>query len=291
MASVAQSCVPLRRCTKRSRARWQWIARLLCQLALTVGAISLLLPVPLAFAQPLDMSVDPTEAAALASDPTDDKAASDRDDELQLRLSLPTESDQAAWKKPGLRLQLGAAWQEFVGLMGPPSGSGWGAVIRIGARLDPQWSLLASFHYGAVTATGGLNGLRYAGTIDPTWHVTPNLDLAMGVGVGGLVEGNTGRKEADLDQLGSLASSLTWNSARTPFGNCQGSGLAGLLRAGYTVVLGPLSATGVTIELNGQWTACTQTSSRAEADTARPIVRRQWWAHSGGTVAWVFAWR
>lgn len=252
---------------------------------LLLAALVLAMP-RAAQAQPVEAPQDPTETAALAADPSADK-----DDELQVRLSLPTESDKAAWQKPGLRLQLGAAWQQFEGLFGAPSGSGFGAIVRVGARLDPQWSLLASFHYGAVSAVGGLSGLRYSGTIDPTWHITPNLELAVGVGVGGIVEGRTGRTEADLDQMASLATSLTWNSASTPFGNCQGSGIAGLVRAGYMVVLGPLSSTGLSIELDGQWTACVQTLARAEADTARPIVRRQWWAHSGGTASWVFAWR
>lgn len=279
---------PASRCPPEWLLRHGQVLRLLTLAAL--GACLLALPRQ-ALTQPLDSPQGATETAALAGDPTADKAPADRDDELQVRLSLPTESDKAAWQKPGLRLQLGAAWQQLAGLVGAPSGSGLGAVIRIGARLDPQWSLLASFHYGAATAVGGLNGLRYAGTIDPTWHVTPNLELAVGVGVGGLVEGRTGRQEADLDQKASLASSLTWNSARTPFGNCQGAGLAGLVRAGYMVVLGPLASTGLSIELDGQWTACVQTLARAEADTARPIVRRQWWAHTGGTASWVFAWR
>lgn len=248
-------------------------------------AIALAAPT-LGLAQPVEGPQDPSETAALAADPSADK-----DGELQVRLSLPTESDKTAWQKPGLRLQLGAAWQQFEGLFGAPSGSGFGAIVRVGARLDPQWSLLASFHYGAVSAVGGLAGLRYAGTIDPTWHITPNLELAVGVGVAGIVEGRTGRTEADLDQVASLATSVTWNSARTPFGNCQGAGIAGLVRAGYMVVVGPLSSTGLSIELDGQWTACVQTLARAEADTARPIVRRQWWAHSGGTASWVFAWR
>lgn len=257
------------------------------RLALLGVAWALAMAVPaLGWAQAVQGPQDPTDTAALAAE-----ASPDKDDDLQIRLSLPTESDKAAWQKPGLRLQLGANWQQLEGLFGAPSGSGFGATVRVGARLDPRWSLLASFHYGAVSATGGLAGLRYAGTIDPTWHLTPNLELAVGLGVGGIVEGRTGRPEADMNQMASLATSLTLNSARPPFANCQGSGLAGLVRAGYMVVLGPLSSTGLSLELDGQWTACVQTLARAEADTARPIVRRQWWAHGGGTASWVFAWR
>lgn len=214
-----------------------------------------------------------------------------QDDQLQIRLSLPTESDREAWQKPGLRVVFGGSWQQFLGLYGAPSGNGFGAVVRIGARLDRDWSLLASFHYGGVSATKGLAGLRYAGTIDPTWHITPNFDLAVGMGVGGIVEGRGDRPEADLDELASLATSRTWASARTPFGVCQGAGLAGLVRGGWMTVLGPLSSLGISVELAGQWTACQQTTTRAEADTARPIVRRQWWAHSGAIAAMVFAWR
>jgi hypothetical protein len=253
--------------------------------------------VVMAFARPgwAEAGVAAPEAAtqvqleANADAPGDPSAT--QDDQLQIRLSLPTESDREAWQKPGLRVFLGGSWQQFSGLYGAPSGNGFGAVMRIGARLDRDWSLLASFHYGGVSATKGLAGLRYAGTIDPTWHITPNFDLAVGMGVGGIVEGRGDRPEADLDELASLATSRTWASARTPFGVCQGAGLAGLVRGGWMTVLGPLSSLGISVELAGQWTACQQTTTRAEADTARPIVRRQWWAHSGAIAGLVFAWR
>lgn len=248
---------------------------------------------PLAVAHADEAAPAPAEATVAADAavaPAEDASAA-QDDTLQIRLSLPTEGDREAWQRPGLRVLFGGSWQHFAGLYGAPSGNGFGAVVRIGARLDRDWSLLASFHYGAVSATKGLAGLRYAGTIDPTWHITPNLELAVGVGVGGIVEGRGDRPEAELDELASLATSRTWTSARTPFGVCQGAGLASLVRGGWMTVLGPLASMGVSLELAGQWTACVQTTTRAEADTARPIVRRQWWAHSGATAAWVFAWR
>ena len=138
---------------------------------------------------------------------------------------------------------------------------------------------------------GDLSGLRFAGTIDPTWHVTDHLDLAVGFGFGGLVEGTSGRPIPEADQRASLVASYTFPNASLPLSSCSGVGVAGLLRATYMWVLGPLSATGFALQTDGQWTACSERVGAIEPDTARPIVRRQWWADAGGSLTWVISWR
>ena len=123
------------------------------------------------------------------------------DSDGEAKLSLPTESDRLAWTRPGFRLGIGLAYGELVGLRGAPSGRLLGVALHAGLRLDADWSLIVSFDYARASAAGGLSGLRFAGTLDPTWHVTKQLALAVGFGFGGIVEGRTDRP--DVDPLGS----------------------------------------------------------------------------------------
>jgi hypothetical protein len=216
------------------------------------------------------------------------------EDALPFKLSLPTQDDRQAWRTAGFRMQLGVQYGEFAGQLGAPSGRLLGAVVRVGGRLDADWSLLASFQYASASAVGGLAALRFVGTIDPTWHFAERWDLAVGVGFAGIVEGGrTGRAEYDAAGLASQVDSYTLPSARHPVGSCSGVGAAGLTRLGWMVVLGPLASTGLQFEVDGQWTACVQVPrvGAVEPDTAQVITRRQWWTHVGGTLAWVVAWR
>ena len=205
--------------------------------------------------------------------------------------SLATETDREAWREPGFRLQLGLGYGQLVGLGGAPSGSLLGPVLRVGVRLDAEWSLLSSFEYLSASAKGGLSGLRFAGTIEPTWHFADRFSLALGLGFAGLVEGRrTGR--ADPDPLpGTLVSSYTFPDARTPLPSCSGDGVTGLVRLDWLREFSSRTSTGVALEAFGQWTGCVADSGRVEPDTAQPIVRRQWWPHVGLTLAWLVAWR
>jgi hypothetical protein len=255
---------------------------------------------------PTDTSGNPTTTSgdpkpsgdpAKTADPTKvviDKAAPapkhDVDDEGTPKLSLPTEADREAWRRSGFRLALGFLYGDMVGLRGAPSGRLLGPLLRFGLRLDADWSVLASFQYVSASKSGGLSGLRFAGTIDPTWHATPNLSFAVGFGFGGIVEGRTGRP--DVDPLPStLDTSYTFPDARMPLPSCSGVGAAGLARAEWSVVLGSRSATTIALEALGQWTGCVEDTRRVEPDSGRPIVRRQWWPHAGATLAWGITWR
>jgi len=225
-----------------------------------------------------------------APDTTRASAAMRTDEDGPVRLSLPTESDRAAWRKPGFRLQLGASFGDLQGLGGAPSGLVYGALLRIGMRLDERWSILGSFQYAGASGASGLSGLRFLGTLEPTWHVLPNVSLAVGLGFGGIVESRTNR--ADPEPLrDTLDTSYTFVDASHPLARCSGVGVAALTRADYMFVIGPRASTGLALEVSGQWTGCVDSGERVEPDTGRPIVRRQWWPHLGGTIAWVIAWR
>jgi hypothetical protein len=212
------------------------------------------------------------------------------DAEGEPKLSLPTEADRDAWRRGGFRMGLGVSYGDLIGLEGAPSGRLLGFLLRLGVRLDPDWSLLASLQYARASSPGGLDGLRLSGTIDPTWHATNHLSLAIGLGFGGIVEGSTSRP--DVSPLpGSLATSYTFPTPGPPLPSCSGVGVSGLARVEWTTVLGPRSATGVALELVGQWTGCVDDTGLVDVDTGQAIVRRQWWPHTGGTLQWGFTWR
>jgi hypothetical protein len=250
----------------------------------------------------------PADAPTVASAPSDVRAAivpgatptaaapttlpgpTPDDSEGEPKLSLATEADRDAWRRPGFRMGLGISYGDLVGLEGAPSGRLLGFLLRLGIRIDPDWSLLASLQYARASTVGGLDGLRFSGTLDPTWHATSHLSLAVGLGFGGIVEGSTSRPEI-TPLPGSLSSSYTFPSASPPLPSCSGVGVAALARAEWTIVLGPRSTTSFALEAVGQWTGCVDDTGQIDIDTGQSIVRRQWWPHTGGTFQWGFTWR
>jgi hypothetical protein len=249
-------------------------------LLLLLGSLLAVSPVPQAGA------VAPTDPPP----PAGPAAQTVFDEDPPPRLSLPTESDRALWRKPGFRFGLGVAYGRFFGIGGPPDYQLIGPTIRAGLRLDEDWSLLGSLQYLYASGAGDMRGLRFAGTVEPTWHATAHLSLAAGIGFGGIIESNTGRANPD-PQPSTLDSSYTFPNAKTPIPDCNGIGVAGLLRAQWMWVMGPRSATGLALQFDGQWTGCQEDTGRLEPDTARPIVRRQWWPHLGGSLTWEIQWR
>lgn len=211
-------------------------------------------------------------------------------DDGEVKLSLPTENDRLAWERPGFRLGLALAYGELVGLHGAPNGRELGAALHAGLRLDADWSLIASFNYARVSATNGITGLRFAGTLDPTWHVTRALSLAAGIGFGGFVNART--NQPDVNPLpNTIDSSYNFPSASPAMPLCDGGGLVGVLRAEYAWVIGPRGAFDLDLEVVGQYTQCTDPTGRTEPDTAQPIVRTQYWPLTGGTLSAGFTWR
>lgn len=235
------------------------------------------------------MAAAPAFGDEPAAEPASDATAT-ADEALPFKLSLPTEEDIALWRHTGFRIELGAGSGRFQGLFGAPSGRSIGAALRVGARVDQRWSLLGSFQYQVVTSTGGINGLRFAGTLDPTWHVGDHWQLAVGFGFGGMVEGNSGRKELNPTDFTSLPDSYTYLSAKQPITSCNGIGIASLGRIGWQQVLGPLSALTFYVEADAQWTQCEQRIGRVDPDTARPFIRRQYWLNLGGHAGMLFGW-
>jgi hypothetical protein len=256
-------------------------------------ALAVALAAPVARAQsapdaPPPARVQPAAAAAAAAPPAA-ASAPPKDDEGEPRLSLPTEADRDAWLRSGFRLSLGLTYGRFYGLEGAPSGRLLGPTVRLGLRLDRDWSIVASFQYTTVASADALHGLRFAGTIDPTWHVTRHLSVALGLGFGGIVGGRYGM---DIPPLPStLGASYTFPSPSPSLPSCSGVGAAGLARVEWSWVMGARSAMGLGLEGLGQWTGCVDDTGRVEPDTGQAIVRRQWWPHAGVTGTWSITWR
>ena len=282
---VAMRAVRRRKRTKQTRRTT--VAALLLALAAPAPALAQheRPPAPEPAAAPATPPTPPAPVDAVAPPARDGK-----EEEGPPRFSLPTQSDRDAWLRGGFRLSLGLTYGRLTGLEGAPSGRLLGATVRVGLRLDADWSLFASFQYTGASAPGGLSGLRFAGTVDPTWHASRHLSLALGLGFGGIVEGFSGRP--DVEPLaGTIETSYTFPRASPPLPSCSGVGVAGLARAAWTFVLGPRTSTDLALEVMGQWTGCVEDTGRVEPDSGQAIVRRQWWPHAGAVGTWSFTWR
>ena len=229
-------------------------------------------------------------AAAPAADVTATDAATDT---VNFRISLPTVADRDGWRRDGFRVEIGLRYLWLAGLSSAPSGDGFGVFARFGTRLDADWSLLVGLSYGSVAGDAGVGllGLRYAVTAEPVFHVGDHLSVAIGLGLAGFVEGGTGRPEVNASQRDALVAGLTLPSTGPPVPSCNGAGITGLVRVGWSIVLGPMSATSFDLQVDGQSSLCVDDTGRVEPDTASAIVRRQWWRHVGWSLGWSVGWR
>jgi hypothetical protein len=225
---------------------------------------------------------------AASAPPLPDVDKEDKEKEGRPRLSLPTEADRDAWLRDGFRLGIGLHYGEMFGLAGVPNARLIGATVRLGLRLDADWSILTSFQYSVMSR--GITGLRFSGTLDPTWHATRHLALAVGLGFAGISGGSTGGP--DIAPLpNTLDSSYTFPTAHPTMPTCTGGGIAALARAEWAIVLGSRSATTFGVEGFGQWTGCEDDTGLVEPDTGQAIVRRQFWPHVGVTGTVGILWR
>jgi hypothetical protein len=261
-------------------------ARAVATFALILSAASARAQTPpaLPYAPPVVGAPPPTSAPPRPEDATKEK----KEKEGPPRLSLPTEADRDAWRRDGFRLGIGLHYGEMFGLAGVPNARLIGATLRLGLRLDADWSILTSFQYSLMSR--GISGLRFSGTLDPTWHATRHLSLAVGLGFAGISGGSTGGP--DIAPLpNTLDSSYTFPTAHPTMPTCTGGGVAALARAEWAIVLGSRSATTFGVEGFGQWTGCEDDTGLVEPDTGQAIVRRQFWPHVGVTGTVGILWR
>ena len=214
-----------------------------------------------------------------------------KDDEGPPRLSLPTESDRDAWLRSGFRLSLGLVYGRLAGLEGAPSGRLLGATLRLGLRLDADWSR------ARVVSVRERVGARRPVGAAVRGH--DRSDVAR--------DARTSRsRSASASAASSRGAPAGPTSTRCPTRSrprtrfparrrrCRAAAASArpaLARAEWTFVLGPRSATSLGLEAIGQWTGCVDDTGRVEPDTGQAIVRRQYWPHVGATGTWGFTWR
>jgi hypothetical protein len=214
-------------------------------------------------------------------------------DDYVLRLSLPTETDRDAWREPGLSVQL-AYGQSWFGGSGPALPFSTNAFsLRTRVRLDAWWSAAAVFTYEA--AGGEFSGLRWAATVEPTFHPLPDVGVSLGVGYAGLMGNSTAAMVGTPSDKPPVDRSQEVAPRDFAPGElltaCTGGGLVALARIDWIFALGPLFATGPYADAGVQWTHCTAPLGGSDAETGEAIVGRQWWRHGGATVGWWLAWR
>ncbi len=227
-------------------------------------------------------------AAARAQDDavaTATVAADDEDPEV--RTSLRIETDEEAWASSGFRVGLGYAFEGIDGGGDVPGGAMHAALVRLGVRLDEDWSLMGTLRYGVLPGTPPM--LRFSGTLEPTLHLTDALTVSLGMGLGGIVHPDTGARTPEPDD--PLIASLTLPTDSPLLGACSGTGVIVVARAEYTFLVGELFATGPAVHADLQWTGCVETLTRVDPDSGEPIELRQFWRHVSAGLAWVFWWR
>lgn len=205
------------------------------------------------------------------------------DEDGPVRLSLPGESDRAAWRRTGFRLGLGLSYGMLRGDGELGSSRMTGLVIRPGIRLDGDWSIYLPLQYAALTS-----GARFVVSVEPTWHISSYLAVAAGLGYAGLASAPSGSLGPPFDIFDQ---SYTYLDTRIPLEDCSGVGLAAHGRVELGYVLGPRSRTHVALEAFRQWTGCQQGISVIDPYTGTENVRRQFWADTGLTLAWGIEWR
>jgi hypothetical protein len=199
-----------------------------------------------------------------------------------VRLSMPTESDRAAWASSGLRVALGYGYGIVTG-----AGPAWSfrsqtALIRPSFRLDEHWELGVTMLYAT-----GPGGVRWSVTAEPTLFLWRQLGISAGVGYGGLFISNS---NVNTGTLASETVSRTLSDS-DHLSSCTGSALTSALRAQYLFVTGSLFASGPFADLNEQWTECTQSFGQVDKETGRAVVLTQWWRQTTATFGWWFSWR
>ena len=210
------------------------------------------------------------------------------DEGYQVHLSLPTEDDYAAWLIPGLRVELGLNHGFLSGLAPAPRLSLTAFQLRTRLRVDPFWSVGATFGYAI--ATGSYTGTRWHVSIEPVFHPIPSLGLSLGLGYGGLdVTENASGGEPPAGAAAETASRTLGKSER--MFACAGGAVVSQARLEYLMVVGPLFSTGPFVQADLQWTGCQEDFNQVDRETGKQVRGSQWWLHRGGALGWWFSWR
>jgi hypothetical protein len=202
------------------------------------------------------------------------------EDEPETRTSEELIDKYAAWRQPGFRLALSFGYEKNLANHPTPASSSIVPSLHLGWRFSERFELSGTLRY-SVMIGGFLEGLRFSGTLEAVWHVSEGLSLTGGLGYAVLV----GSRSYDYPEQPGVEEPL--------IEDCNGDGVAGLLRVSYLFRVGHLFATGPALQLDTQLTWCTdQYQAPGAYDPSEgPETIHRWWGHTSTGLAWVFAWR
>ncbi len=208
------------------------------------------------------------------------------DDGYEIRLSLPSEDDRAAWLQPGLRVELAVEYGVLLPNGPAPRIGGFTAHVRPRLRIDELWSIAATFGY--TVARGDFQGVRWSAVVEPIFHPIPSLGVSLALGYGGLsVTRSSGSFPAGSS---TETGSRTLGDDERLYG-CSGGGWVSQARVEYLAVVGPLFSTGPYLVADSQWTGCEQSFGKTDRETGEQAMGRQWWLSLGGAIGWWLSWR
>ncbi|MFC1610610.1 hypothetical protein ACFL6C_06610 [Myxococcota bacterium] len=214
--------------------------------------------------------------------------------ESEARTSEELTDKHVAWAESGLRLHLSIGYQLNTATDPAPAATSVVPGLHVGWRLNERFSLFGAVQYSAMVG-GELDGVRASVTVEPVWHATEGLSVALGLGYGAML--GSRQRYVQPTSYGALeaAAQPGRNIELQPFNDCDGDGIVVLARATYLFRVGHLFSTGPMLHLDSQWTSCIDAdytvTDPAGASFPPKKVFRQWWWHRTVGLAWVFAWR
>lgn len=193
------------------------------------------------------------------------------------------------WEESGFRLSLHGFYGRLISLDDRLDAILKGIEISAGARLEPQWSAIGRLQY-ALTS-GGISGLHFNASIEPTLHVSSWLSIGVSLGLAGIIEFEDIRPDTQAELNGQLIAAYDHPLTDPTLARCEGFGASEALRVNFSLIIGPLSALTAGLYLSHQNVTCIQSTNRIEPDYATPIERRQRWTHLSWGITTGVTWR
>ncbi len=211
------------------------------------------------------------------------------------RGSEQIEDKYLQWSSPGFRVQLITGYSFFAGGPSVATAHSFDLAVHAGWRLNPRWGLMAAFRYSFFLE--GLSGARWTATLEPVLYLENGFSFSAGVGYGGIWGSVAQNRFYDYEAALEDPARIDLNRGTdepviAPFVNCSGDGIVAVARMGYRFTVGEMFSTGPVLEINGQWTVCSdqEFDQRIPEDADIPAPQ-QWWSYFTAGLSWVFAWR
>ncbi|MBI2378066.1 MAG: hypothetical protein HYV07_28955 [Deltaproteobacteria bacterium] len=211
-----------------------------------------------------------------------------------LLLAAPVEKDSEAvsapaeaWAEPGFRVGTGYGLEVAFARFQEPAGMTHSFALRVGARVEADWSLFLDLSYDALDGT--TPSLFFRALVGPALHLSDEVTLSLGFGLGGAVAANTGGPTPAPESR--PVASYTVPSGGPRLSSCAGAGASLGARLDHALVTSELLSMGPSIALAATWTVCREAIGRSDPDTGATIELEQLWEHHFVSVGWTFWWR